>query len=252
MKKGGRSVALSLQAALGHHAHRTQGDGRRLVRRSRRLDDSTAFTTAPVPFLKSFIDANPIGADYDKVWDRSLPLSSYQGQDDGKGEGKVVGLDQHVSASARRARRQARCGLLRALAALALRRRISRPHGSGSHRRARSSARARRPTSSASASRPPTPSGTSTDRAATRSRISSSGSIARSAKLLDHLDAKVGKGNYVLGLSADHGVSEIPEQIGGGRVSSKAVGTRTQKVLDARARAGHARAVVGLHEHLPG
>ncbi len=34
-------------------------------------------------------------------------------------------------------------------------------------------------------------------------------------RLLDHLDATVGAGNYVLGLSADHGVAEIPEQSAG-------------------------------------
>jgi predicted AlkP superfamily pyrophosphatase or phosphodiesterase len=38
-------------------------------------------------------------------------------------------------------------------------------------------------------------------------------------KLLAHLDEKVGAGNYVLALSADHGVADIPEQsAGGGRV----------------------------------
>ena len=50
--------------------------------------------------------------------------------------------------------------------------------------------------------------------------------------LLDHLDAKVGRGNYVIGLSADHGVAEIPDQIGGGRVTSKAVGTALEKLLE--------------------
>lgn len=36
--------------------------------------------------------------------------------------------------------------------------------------------------------------------------------------LLDHLDATVGAGNYVVGFSADHGVSQIPEETGvGGR-----------------------------------
>jgi predicted AlkP superfamily pyrophosphatase or phosphodiesterase len=35
-------------------------------------------------------------------------------------------------------------------------------------------------------------------------------------RLLDHLDAKVGRGNYVLGLSADHGVADVPEQVEGG------------------------------------
>jgi arylsulfatase A-like enzyme len=33
------------------------------------------------------------------------------------------------------------------------------------------------------------------------------------ARLLDHLDAKVGKDNYVLALGADHGVADVPEQI---------------------------------------
>jgi predicted AlkP superfamily pyrophosphatase or phosphodiesterase len=38
-------------------------------------------------------------------------------------------------------------------------------------------------------------------------------------KLLDYLDEKVGAGNYVLGLSADHGAADVPEQVpGGGRV----------------------------------
>jgi predicted AlkP superfamily pyrophosphatase or phosphodiesterase len=38
-------------------------------------------------------------------------------------------------------------------------------------------------------------------------------------KLLDYLDQKVGAGNYVLGLSADHGAADVPEQVqGGGRV----------------------------------
>jgi arylsulfatase A-like enzyme len=32
-------------------------------------------------------------------------------------------------------------------------------------------------------------------------------------KLFAHLDAKVGKGNYVVALSADHGVAPIPEQM---------------------------------------
>ena len=31
-------------------------------------------------------------------------------------------------------------------------------------------------------------------------------------KLLDHLDKKVGAGNYVVALSADHGVTDLPEQ----------------------------------------
>ena len=32
-------------------------------------------------------------------------------------------------------------------------------------------------------------------------------------RLLDHLDARVGRGKYVVALSADHGVAVIPEQL---------------------------------------
>jgi predicted AlkP superfamily pyrophosphatase or phosphodiesterase len=49
--------------------------------------------------------------------------------------------------------------------------------------------------------------------------------------LLAHLDSSVGVGNYVVGLSADHGVAEIPDQIGGGRVVSKAVTTALENEL---------------------
>jgi arylsulfatase A-like enzyme len=51
-------------------------------------------------------------------------------------------------------------------------------------------------------------------------------------RLLDHLDATVGRGNYVLGLTADHGVAEVPEQVGrGGRIASKTLSEAVQKVL---------------------
>ena len=55
--------------------------------------------------------------------------------------------------------------------------------------------------------------------------------VACPGRLLDHLDKAVGAGNYVIGLSADHGVAEIPEQVGAGRVASKTVIEALQKVL---------------------
>lgn len=49
---------------------------------------------------------------------------------------------------------------------------------------------------------------------------------------LDVLDDKVGAGNYVLALSADHGVADIPEQSeGGGRVLPNVVGASIDAVL---------------------
>ena len=53
--------------------------------------------------------------------------------------------------------------------------------------------------------------------------------------LLDHLDRTVGAGNYVVALSADHGVSEIPEQArtsgqDAGRLSSRSTLETVQNV----------------------
>jgi predicted AlkP superfamily pyrophosphatase or phosphodiesterase len=47
-------------------------------------------------------------------------------------------------------------------------------------------------------------------------------------ELFAHLDAKVGRGNYVVAFSADHGVAPVPEQaqrdgLGGGRISTAAL-----------------------------
>jgi predicted AlkP superfamily pyrophosphatase or phosphodiesterase len=49
--------------------------------------------------------------------------------------------------------------------------------------------------------------------------------------LLDHLDKTVGPGNYVVGFSADHGVAEIPDTVGAGRIASKVVTEALQNVL---------------------
>ncbi|HEX6217536.1 MAG TPA: alkaline phosphatase family protein [Vicinamibacterales bacterium] len=54
--------------------------------------------------------------------------------------------------------------------------------------------------------------------------------------LLDKLDRDVGKGNYVLGLSSDHGVSPVPERVkaqgfDAGRISTTALGRAIDEVL---------------------
>lgn len=51
-------------------------------------------------------------------------------------------------------------------------------------------------------------------------------------ELLAHLDEKVGADNYVVAFSADHGVSEIPEQGGGGRLSAQQLAREAEQVLD--------------------
>jgi predicted AlkP superfamily pyrophosphatase or phosphodiesterase len=54
--------------------------------------------------------------------------------------------------------------------------------------------------------------------------------------LLDKLDREVGKGNYVLGLTADHGVAPVPERLkaqgfDAGRISTATIGRQIDEVL---------------------
>lgn len=43
---------------------------------------STAYTDQPVPFVQAFIDANPVIADADRIWTRALPVAEYLFEDD--------------------------------------------------------------------------------------------------------------------------------------------------------------------------
>jgi predicted AlkP superfamily pyrophosphatase or phosphodiesterase len=52
---------------------------------------SSAFAEAPVPAVKTFIDANPIDADFGRTWTRSLPAARYEGPDDAEGEAPPKG-----------------------------------------------------------------------------------------------------------------------------------------------------------------
>lgn len=47
---------------------------------------STAFAKEPVPFLLDFIRAHPVEADSGKTWERTLPASRYLNEDNGLGE----------------------------------------------------------------------------------------------------------------------------------------------------------------------
>jgi len=231
MSRGGRSVAISLKprSAVTLVGHKTTS--------VLWFDDrggwttSTAFADRPVPFVRDFIDANPITADYDRIWDRSLPLSAYQGEDEVPTEGTTSGwtrsfphplgqpngkpdaqfygrwqrspyADEYVARLA-----------MASIDALQLGRRettdflglsfsavdgVGHVFGPRSHEIQDMLVRLDRTL----------------------------------GRLLDHLDKAVGVGNYVIGLSADHGVAEIPEQVGTGRVASKTVIDVLQKVLE--------------------
>lgn len=52
--------------------------------------------------------------------------------------------------------------------------------------------------------------------------------------LIRHLDARVGRDRYVLGLSADHGVSDVPVTRGASRIASEDVRERIEEILTNR------------------
>src|SRR5260221_1752136 len=72
-------------------------------------------------------------------------------------------------------------------------------------------------------------------------------------KLLDYLDKKVGAANYVVAMSSDHGVADLPEQNpAGGRLAVAAVRTAIESAMKPAIaggggdRAGHSRRGVDL------
>jgi predicted AlkP superfamily pyrophosphatase or phosphodiesterase len=171
--------------------------------------------------MQQFVDANPISADYGKVWERTLPVSAYRNADDAEGEGLASGwtrtfphplgvpggqpdgqfysrwqrspfADDYLGRMAIGALDSWQLGrgaatdfLGVSFSSLDI---VGHTYGPKSHEVQDVLVRLDR-------------------------------TIGR---LLDHLDRTVGAGNYVLGFSADHGVADVPEQIGrGGRQPAK-------------------------------
>ena len=54
-------------------------------------ETSNVYAEQGVPEVRAFLDANPISADFGKTWQRSLPAASYAGPDDGVGEAPPAG-----------------------------------------------------------------------------------------------------------------------------------------------------------------
>jgi hypothetical protein len=52
---------------------------------------SPVYSEAPVPAVKAFLDANPIAADFGKTWQKILPPASYTGPDEGLAEAAPQG-----------------------------------------------------------------------------------------------------------------------------------------------------------------
>jgi predicted AlkP superfamily pyrophosphatase or phosphodiesterase len=83
------SVSLKPRSAIGMAGH--AGDVVLWFNESQGWTTSTAYAQAPLPWLKSFIDEHPVQAEYGKAWTKLLPDDKYRWSDDGLGEGQPVG-----------------------------------------------------------------------------------------------------------------------------------------------------------------
>jgi predicted AlkP superfamily pyrophosphatase or phosphodiesterase len=226
--KGAHVVTLALKARSAIMMAGHGGDAVTWISES--LDaweTSTAYATTPVPQVKAFVAANPLDADFGKSWTRRLAPSQYRDPDDGLGEDPTKGwtssfphvlkggsakpdtnfydqwqhspfADAYVSRMAAALSESMQMGKHTGTDFLGVS--FSSPdlvgHSFGPH---------------------------SQEVQDMYSHLDQS-----IGGLLNQLDRLVGAGEYVLALSADHGVTDIPEQIksagrDGGRINASAI-----------------------------
>jgi predicted AlkP superfamily pyrophosphatase or phosphodiesterase len=221
----GRTVAMSLKP---RSAITLGGQGATSVVW---LDDrqgwttSTAFTKAPLPWLQEFITSHPVAGDAGKTWARALSASAYIGPDDGDGERFPAGwtrtfphvlnktsgpefiahwtrtpfADEYLARMAMASVDALQLGqrggldfLAVSFSSLDL---AGHQFGPASHEVQDIVVRLDRTI----------------------------------GMLFDHLDARVGRGRYVVAFSSDHGVGPMPEQTSG---SGRQTSTQTLAAID--------------------
>ena len=193
---------------------------------------SSAFARKPVPFIQQYTDQHPVASAYGRTWDRLMDPASYQNTDDNPAEKAPTGWtrtfphvigsksgkpdtefyghwmrsplsDEYLGRMAAATVESMNLGkgpqvdfLGVSFSALDL---VGHAFGPNSHEVQDIVARL----------------------------------DVTIGELLDHLDASVGAGNYVVGFSADHGVGQIPEETGTG---GRQVAADTTAAIDAALR----------------
>jgi predicted AlkP superfamily pyrophosphatase or phosphodiesterase len=253
---GGHSARRLRMPTLAQTLERAQGDRAQLVTMSikarsaimlaggradavtwfqnRSFATSSAFSPGRVPVVQNFISASPVERDLGKTWDRMLPASAYKYADDAEGEEPTKGWTRVFP-------HQLAAGM-EASDAFYTQWTSSPFSDEYLERMAEAVVDGLR-----------LGQGTTTDYLGVSfSALDSVGHkfgprshevqdlLARLdvtiGRLLDHLDARVGRGKYVVALSADHGVAVIPEQltregIDAGRAIMDAASARAQAAL---------------------
>lgn len=213
---------------------------------------STAYAREPSPILKRFIDANPIAADFEKVWERTLAATAYKHDDDAPGEVPPTGwtrtfphvlgtpggqpdtrfvahwqqspfADEYLGKMAAAAIEgwQLGRGPATDFLGVSFSSLDSVGHGFG-------------------------PRSHEVQDMLLRLDVT----IGR---LLDVLDQQVGRGNYVVGFSSDHGVATIPEQLGpsaGRQLSKQTMETLEQALVSVLGAGPHVAMVAYTNVYL--
>jgi predicted AlkP superfamily pyrophosphatase or phosphodiesterase len=177
---------------------------------------SSAFSTTRIDWVEKYVAANPIAADGGKVWDRTLPPDKYAGLDDGLGERFPTGWTRTFPHPVSKA---------------------EAPEFMAQWQRSPFADEYLGRMAAAAVDAIDLGRGPSTDFLAVS--FSSLDLVGHQfgpsshevqdlvlrldrtiGALLDHLDSRLGRNGYVVGLSADHGVGPMPEQTeGSGRQS---------------------------------
>jgi predicted AlkP superfamily pyrophosphatase or phosphodiesterase len=194
-------------------------------------ETSTAFTKTPVPWFVGYLKGNPVDRDADKVWERTLPASRYQYEDDAPGERGAAGWgakfphplgragdtaylahwlqspypDDYLEQMAEAAVDEMHLGTEDRTdflgVSFSMLDAVGHAFGPRSHE---------------------------VQDVIVRLDVTM-------GKLLEFLDKKVGADNYVLAFTADHGVGDIPEQIvESGRVSMPTVRAAIEAAIAAK------------------
>lgn len=212
------TLSIKARSAIGLAGH--QGDFVTWLDERGAWTTSTAFENGPTGWFSTFVKANPIDRDADKTWERTLPADRYQYDDDAPGERGAAGwgatfphklgpagpvyllhwlqspyADAYLEQVAEDAVTEMKLGhddsrtdfLGVSFSVLDI---VGHAYGPRSHE-------------------------------VQDVLVRLDATIGR---LLEFLDAKVGAGQYVLALSADHGVADIPDQVpGAGRVNAPTI-----------------------------
>jgi predicted AlkP superfamily pyrophosphatase or phosphodiesterase len=220
------TISIKARAAIGLAGH--TGDAVLWMGSHGDLQTSTAYTPTLPAWAEAFERANPVDAEVGKVWERSLPVDRYQYPDDPPGEKPGDGwsasfphpLGTIVDPAFYRHWERSPYGdeYLEALAERA----IDALHlGAEDH-----------PDFLGISFSSPDIVGHAFGPRSHEVQDVLVRLDATLGKLLAHLDEKVGAGQYVLALSADHGVADVPEQIEkGGRVLTPTVSAAIEAAL---------------------